>query len=58
MDKPLVIDDTVVAESRKSRFGSTLTMKGKVPNTETSKLSDQELVDMALMAALKQSGSE
>jgi len=58
MDKPLVIDENVIAESRKSRFGSTLTMKGKVPNTEASKLSDQEMVDMALMAALKQSGSD
>lgn len=52
MDKPLVIDETVVTESRKSRFGSTLTMKGKVLNTDTSKVSDQELVEIALMAAL------
>lgn len=51
MDKPLV-DETVATESRKSRFGSTLTMKGKVINTDTSKITDEKLVELALMAAL------
>jgi hypothetical protein len=52
MDKPLVTDETTVVESRKSRFGSTLTMKGKVINTDTSKITDEQLVELALMAAL------
>jgi len=51
MEKPVAVDESAV-ETRKSRFGSTLTLKGKVHNTDTSKVSDDELLHLALMAAL------
>lgn len=51
MEKPVTVDESAV-EPRKSYFGSTLTMKGKVLNTDTSKVTDDELLHIALMAAL------
>lgn len=54
MEKP-VENSNSVSSGRTSRFGSTLTMKGKVVTTDESKLVDKQKLDLALMSALLKS---
>lgn len=54
MEKP-VDNSNSVSCGRTSRFGSKLTMKGKVVTTDKSKLVDKEKLDLTLMSALLKS---
>lgn len=54
MEKP-VDNSNSVSCGRTSRFGSKLTMQGKIATTDESKLVDKQKLDLALMSALLKS---
>ena len=57
MDKP--VDTNIDKDTHDNYCGSLLTLKGKKFNTDTSKITDEELFKIALMAVLaKEAESE